>query len=508
MPRARDMKDFNLAANTHVDRERPICLDVGDQRQLLFDDFFVAVGARPEQLPHGIGWAHGPVVKHPEPLFAGQPPWETSTAWACVLRDGGRFRMWYNSGHDGVRGLRVSYAESQDGVDFERRRLGLVELAGARDNNLVFAGDLAGVSPELGNVFVDPVANAAERYKMVYTDWEGPQVFDQPFTHDVGMLRGAASPDGLHWQRYWANFTSRYCDSQNAGAWDPDLGRYVVYHRTSGGYGRLDVGPLRADAEVRGRALGRLESRDFCDWHATGIALQADFEDGLGADVYTNAYSRYPGADNAHFLFPSLYRHYEGDFQVQVCTSRDNRTWSRPTRQTYIPLGPAGAFDSFIISVCPGFVALDDDHYALYYRAGNGPHRGGAVTLSQAEQKQVASRIGRVVLQRDRIVGVEAGRPEGRFCTRLLRVRPGRLRLNLEPTGPDAQLRAQLLSAADDEALAGYTFADCHPLTADDLDAQVSWVGRAQVDAATAARPLRLHLQLRQMRIYAFQFGG
>lgn len=508
MPIGRDMKDFNLAVNTHVDRQRPVCLEVGDRRQLLFDDYFVALGARPDQLPHGIAWANAPVEKHPEPLFAGQPPWETSTAWASVLRDGGRFRMWYNSGHDGVRGLRVSYAESEDGVHFERRRLGLVEGAGARDSNLVFAGDLTGVSPELGNVFVDPVAPEAERYKMVYADWEGPQVFDQPFTHDVGMLRGAASPDGLRWQRYWANFTSRYCDSQNAGAWDPDLGRYVVYHRAPGRYGGLDVGPLRADPEVRGRAVGRLESRDFRDWEATGIALQADAEDGLGVDVYTNAYSRYPGADNAHFLFPSFYRHYEGDFQVRVCTSRDNRTWSRPTRRTFIPLGAMGAFDSFIVSVCPGFVPLDADRYALYYRAGNGPHRGGAVTLSESQQKQVASCVGRVELKRDRIVGIEAGAEEGRFCTRPLRVAPGRLRLNVQPTGAGAQLRAQLLSVADDEPLAGYAFADARPLTADDLDAEVGWADRAAIDAATAARPLRLHLELRRMRVYAFQFGG
>ncbi len=36
---ARDMKDFNLAINTHVDRRHPITIEVGDHRQLLFDEF-------------------------------------------------------------------------------------------------------------------------------------------------------------------------------------------------------------------------------------------------------------------------------------------------------------------------------------------------------------------------------------------------------------------------------------------------------------------------------------
>ena len=502
-----DMKDFNLAENTHKAVDHPACIDVGDQRQLLFDDFFIAMGLRPDQYPHGIRWVNAPIEKHGSPIFWGEPPWETSSAWTSVIRDGGRFRMWYNSNRESYQGLLVSYAESEDGIHFERRALGLIDSDGSSDNNLVFTGGLNGVSPEMGNVFVDPSAPEDERYKMIYTDWEGAHVHDTPFTHNVGMLRGAASPDGLHWKRYYDNFLGKYCDSQNSACWDTDLERYVVYHRTIGAHGGLNVGDLKVEEERRGRAVGRLESRDYRNWVSTGVALQADFHDGLNVDVYNGAYSRYAGAAHSHFLFPSFYYHYEGTFQVKVCTSRDNRTWFRPTRETFVPLGEPGDFDSFIISVAPGFVPIDDDHFALYYRSGNGPHGGSSVDLSAEERKKTASRVSRVVFKRDRIVGIEAGAGGGHFCTRPLRVSGHHLELNVEPTGPDAHVRAQLLSWDDEKPVEGYTFADCAPITADGLDARISWQGRDAIAPEVAQKPIRLHLELANMRIYAFQFA-
>ena len=267
------------------------------------------------------------------------------------------------------------------------------------------------------------------------------------------------------------------------------------------------MGDFKVEAERRGRAVGRLESRDFRNWDSTGIALQADFHDGLNVDVYNSAYSRYPNAAHAHFLFPSFYYHYEGTFHPQVCTSRDNRTWSRPTRETFIPLGARPEFDCFIVSVAPGFVPVDDDHLALYYRSGNRPHGGAAVELSEEEKKQAASRVGRALLKRDRIVGIQAGDEWGHFSTRPLKFAGGQLRLNVEPIGPDAQMQVQLLSLDTEEPIEGYTFDTCAPLAADDLDAQVRWQDRDGIAPDIASGPVRLHLKFRNMRIYAFQFG-
>ena len=497
-----DMNDFNLAVNTHQDPRRAIVIPAGTDRHLFVDDFYLALGSNPGEYPLNIRWVTGSVAKHGEPIFEGKPPSEEGSAWFSVAKEGGIYRMWYNSNHKQRRGMFVSYAESSDGVNFERKNVGSVEIDGLDENNVVFDGGLNGISPEMGNIFIDPNALEGERYKMIYTDWAGPEVFELPFTHNVGMLRGAASPDGIKWTRYYDNFTGRYCDSQNSACWDATLGSYVVYHRSTGAYGGVEAEHYRIPAERRGRAVGRLISTDYRNWESTGIALQADFADGLNTDIYNSAYSRYPHSPNLHFLFPSFYRHYEGVFEVQVCTSRDNRSWFRACRNTYVPLGSPGEFDSFIVSVCPGFVEVDSDTFALYYRSGDGPH-GGSRPFELDYQPR--SRMSRVTFKRDRIVGIEAGGEEGQFITRPMQLGGPKILVNFEPITPEAKLKAQLVSIHTKEPVPGYSFDDCTPVTTDGLDSVVRWKDHPTIGAEVLAKPVRLHFRFNDARLYAFQ---
>ena len=484
---------------------------VSNHRQLLFDDFFLAMASsqHPDQLAHKIRWSLAKVEKHPEPIFFGEPPWEDSKQWFCILHDGGRYRLWYNSSVKSSRGLRVSYAESEDGLEWRRRKLKLVEWEGSKDNNLVYLGAF-GVSYELGNVFIDPVGKPEERYKMVGAEWLSDRAFETPYIGAPGAFTAGYSADGIHWEHYWRDLLGRYPDSQNVASYDPVLEKYVAYIRSGNTYGELSVGEHPVRGAGRGRGVGRIESEEFTHWPGqysgehVQIALAADIQDGLNVDVYNSGYSRYPEADNAHFMFPSFYHHWEGTFLVQVAVSRDNRRWVRPTREVFIPLGEPGSFDCHILSVAPGFVPIDKDHYALYYRSGNMPHGGAHPSVAKPEKP--VDGMGRVVLKRDRVVGIEAGPEEGTFSTRRLLFEGRRLVLNVEPTGPDPCLVVQILSGEDDEPLAGFTFEDSVPLREDNLDAVVSWKKGAEL-GELGGKPVRLHFRLRSMRIYAFQFA-
>ena len=479
---------------------------VGSVRQLFFDDFFFAFAGRDhwDQIPHNIRFSLGRVEKHGAPLLEGDASWENSSAWLNVLREDDRFRMWYHSGHADRRGGRVSYAESADGVHWEKPGLGQIEAGGSDDNNIVFEGGLGGVSPEFGNVFRDPNAAPGEEYKMVYAEWLGEYIFEVPgYSPTNGTLRGACSPDGRRWTRYYENFLGHYPDSQNVACWDPTLGKYVIYHRSLSYFGELEVGDLRAQSHLRGRAVGRMESRDFRQWSTSELVLEPDLEDGLNSDIYNSAYSRHPDNVHAHYLFPSFYRHYEGTFEVQVCSSRDNRHWARPCRDTFIPLGEPGAFDCFIISVSPGIVALDDSTWALYYRSGDGPHGGSHPIELDYEAR---SRVSRVTFERDRILGLEGAAAGGHFATRPLAFSGSRLVLNAEPTGPEPQIRVQLLDAETGDPIEKYTFETCRPLCANGLDMTVVWQGGEQIGDEVSRRAVRLHFEVRSMRLYAFQF--
>ena len=93
----------------------------------------------------------------------------------------------------------------------------------------------------------------------------------------------------------------------------------------------------------------------------------------------------------------------------------------------------------------------------------------------------------------------------GHFTTRPLRFKGQNLILNVEPAGPEAEMKVQLLSA-DGEVIPGYTFDDCTAITEDLLDAQIKWTGKDYIGPEISEKPVRLHFRFRNMRIYAFQF--
>ena len=78
---------------------------------------------------------------HPEPVLAPQAGRSTESAgvsiYGTVLNDGGRLRMWYQAWAGDWQGDStplVAYAESDDGISWRRRRLGLV------DSNAILPG--------------------------------------------------------------------------------------------------------------------------------------------------------------------------------------------------------------------------------------------------------------------------------------------------------------------------------------------------------------------------------
>ena len=336
---------------------------VGTRRQLLFDDFFVGPGNNfHESIPYGIRWRLGKVQKSPAGnIFKTQEPWHDRTTWFNVLYEDGRYRMWYGALKLTKKGGFVCYAESDDGIEWRKPILNLVERDGTKQNNIVYAGGPApglGVGVELGNVFRDPVGKPEERYKMIYPTWMGAP-------SEEGVTMGATSPDGLNWTRTRGIFLPRYCDTQNVAMYDPVLGKYVAYVRwnSSAMYGELYAGEHPVAGTSRGRAVARMESDDYAQWSNPEVVLAPDFADGLNLQFYGSSFAHYEEADMAYFMFPAGYHVREGIFLPQVAVSRDNRTWSRPTRETFIPLGPPGSPDDYANAVAPGVLPTRSKDY-------------------------------------------------------------------------------------------------------------------------------------------------
>ncbi len=135
---------------------------------------------------------------HPEPVLRpdGLVDGAAAYIYGSVLRDGGRYRMWYQACPKDWAGRDVNlvaYAESDDGINWIKPTLRLVPYGddgGA--NNLC---DLGFHSP---SVFIDPRAPAGHRYRATGFSMPGRLGGSK----QIGQ-RGyytAHSADGLHWE--------------------------------------------------------------------------------------------------------------------------------------------------------------------------------------------------------------------------------------------------------------------------------------------------------------------
>ncbi|MCX6621598.1 MAG: hypothetical protein NTY38_11090, partial [Acidobacteria bacterium] len=445
------------------------------RRQLLCDYTLVHRG-RPEDgdYPQNIRWSVGSVEKSPEPVYRPHLPWERGCFyWPRVLKDGARYRLWYNAAADEtVNGVtqeydKVAYAESDDGVHWRTPKLGIIEWNGSKENNIVFnAGRPGGGQRAHGPcVFIDPTASPAERYKMMYGDSPGGSPYGS-----LAVLMGAHSPDGLHWKRYPQAFMVKP-DAQTGAGYDPHLGKYVAYVRGGSDYGEVVVPPDPIPKAARGRAVKRIESADFLHWTPPERCVEPDDQDPLDLDFYTNGYSEYPSADRVHFMFLAAFRGGAQQTDIQVAVSRDNRRWTRPVRKAFLTNGPQGSYDAGMIYVGPGIVDLGGDRMAVYTQC--------AALGKDSEERQKSpyhgfSR-GRAVFPRDRVIGIEAHGGEGFFCTRAFTFEGRRLVVNAEPTGSNARLTVEVASSEDSRPCAGYTFEDCQPIERDGINAEVAW---------------------------------
>ena len=198
--------------------------NIGANRQLFVDDHWIDSSAGVERV------LHEPVAENI--ALEAEHPWDQIfSAYHLVLGDGSRWRMYYlcskKGDEDGPPGgwQYCAYAESDDGIEWTKPELGVVELDGSKRNNLVYAGPHTEVAPFLD---ANPDAAESERYKAF-------AVSDRSIPGARGLVP-LASPDGLSWRQMSDKpvMVDGPFDSHNLPFWDTRVGKYVVYSRGVG----------------------------------------------------------------------------------------------------------------------------------------------------------------------------------------------------------------------------------------------------------------------------------
>ena len=273
-------------------------VDVGSKKQVILDGYFL------DQQDNITLTMHKP-YRDGQVLIKPDQPWEMDPAgneerislYSCVRKEDGRVRVWYGSCRGvGSPEIRVAYAESEDGIHFLKPKLGLHEVDGSKENNIVLPGPrIAGAA-----VWVDPKAPPEHRYKTQTKVYPPGQ---------LEKLEMHSSPNGIHWSLF-AEPKVGHIDTQNIIFWEPSVGRYLFFTR---------FWAENLDLTKRYRTVRRLESDDLVTWENEKPIMVPDDQDWNihprtgdrpPVDFYGAAVFKYEEADRAYLMFAQSHWHW------------------------------------------------------------------------------------------------------------------------------------------------------------------------------------------------------
>lgn len=440
------------------------------------------------------------------------------------------FKMWARAGCDWKSG-RVAdnaawmlYFTSKDGVHWDKPDLGVMEVAGRRDHNIIFASDMV-----LSSVSTLPYGPEKYIVPSVPMKPQGKKAFfwavnKHPSPRDksekyIGLAivqnhrRGAhivTSPDGIHWSCASSPFWQTPHDIAGTGddclmhvMFDDAKNKWAIYRRVVPEFSErmiADESDLKRGREDRyNRSYAYAESADLREWKGHQFILAMDADDAPDTELYQFGCHKY--GDIYVGYMSVYYRRRPQPIDVQLATSRDGIHFTRVCRgQAWVPSGQLGYYDYMAMGCSqPKPIVVGDTAY-FYYAALNYPHDAGA---SKAEPGARAGGAALATFKRDRFVSLETSELDPgphRVITKPFTVGSRHLYLNAA-TWQKGSIRVEALTR-DWKPIPGYTQKEARGIQGDALDHPVRWQKNADL-SKLQGREIRLKFHMTRARIHA-----
>ena len=511
---------------SHAQPAGPITLRP-DEKQLFLDDHVVEELSGLSRVMHRPR-KRGPVLKADVPADGKYIVAVSAPIW---IEEEGLYKLFYEARYEEHRRHGYALAVSEDGVNWRKPHLGLVEHDGSKDNNLFPTPG----GERLWHVVFDP-------------DDPDPRRRYKGFVGASGR-RPAVSPDGLR----WSLVETPRLPSDDAGT--------LTYDREH----RQFLGLLKFPGKY-GRSYNLSTSKDFVTWSEPrylfgtddedqklavetirrrladpGLAkpLQIDPDPAIGwrppegrklrptwrAECYNIGVFPYEGIYIGWLMifYPTgqrlpEWRNTDGFHLIQLAMTRDLKNWRRlGNREPFI--GPSrldeglvGNYDRLQLMVSNRPVDRGGELWFYYTgmkrrvpqhdRYTDGSPRSPE-TLSSTERADwlddTHSAVCLAVLRRDGFVSLEADTNGGYLLTKPLKVSGSRLFLNLD-AGRRGSARVEIVDQSG-RAVTGFTSADAVPVVGDAIRLPVSWKQSEWADLSN--RTVRLEIHLNQASLYS-----
>ncbi|MFA6108861.1 MAG: hypothetical protein WDA75_08830 [Candidatus Latescibacterota bacterium] len=411
-------------------------------------------------------------LQHPakcraNPLLVADRPWEHGNLqlYGSVVKvPHGPFQLWYST----VQApwcIRLGYAESEDGLTWERPRLDLYREGGRR-TNLVLTQDVHGAAVILDQADPDP----AGRYKLVAG------------AAPSGCVKLFRSPDGRAWRELTRDPQIPFRpDSPMAFLRTAD-GRYATHHRVA----------------RWSRRICRSESFDLRHWSEPRMVLEPGPVDPPQVQFYGMGAAPYgPYEIGTLWIFHTDEEemgggHMKGYQDAELTYSRNGFAWHRLEPGTpFLPHGRGGAWDRGNLQCASQPVFLADE-IRYYYMGTDMRHQ------RHWELEPQTSGLGMARLKPDRFLALEAGRGPAELMTVAFTPEGGQVFVNAA-IAKGGWVKAELL---DDQGgpLRGYRETDGAPVTGDSVAHRLRW---RKAETAPTGQRVRVRLRARQAKVYS-----
>ncbi len=413
-----------------------------------------------------------PLQKHPDnPLIIKEYDWEGTGPLmggsALYDPEDKLYKMWYRvwNSHRYYNKLPFSYnmcyAESQDGIHWEKPALGVFTLEADERNNLIklgtdktqnmdvclnprpdkYAGKFLAIHNQKGGVFVS------------YSD-DGKTF---TFLHDTPAI-------------------PYHSDTHNNFVYDELRDRWLLFCRP------------RAYAGDHKRRVSMQQSADLKQWsHERTILVPTETEkpEFYGMSVFRQG--------DLFWGLMKIYDRETGFMHAEIAWSGDGEHWEQvATHPPLMERGPVGSWDHGMVLITESPVIMGDE-MRFYYGATNEDHNS----------KTRVAAIGMATAERDRLVGLRpSGEEPGFVLTRPILVGDGAtLFINARFPEVKGVIRAELRND-NNKTIEGFSLEDSDPVKQTGYTQPVTWQGKEIGDAPI--QEVRIRFEVTGAEVFSY----
>lgn len=414
---------------------------------------------------------------------------------------------------------RLTYFESEDGVNFRRPKLPYVSW-GEHDRTNILKDHPSGGASTYPNVFVDP-ENEEYPYELFVKrrpDYKCPSKTVEGFPPPIGKSGNRAfyryrSKDGTDWEPIQGPIYATHSDI--TFMYKRSDGSYIAYFKSGVQPNEnLRIIPYDNNGSNTLRCIFTKTSQDGVTWGDKTLVMFPDWRDPNHMQFMEVNPIPVPGG---YLGFVSVYDAITQQTYLQLAASRDGLNWWTVDRRPALANEPLGDYGGGMMWQLANAIVQDNRLY-VYYGGTEGIH-GEIFDTRYRPRKQAryedtigidtptlpfASGICRASWRYDRMYALvsSAGGPvEGRVVTTSQDCSGKELRVNVLTKSP-GELNAELVGP-DGSAISGFTRQDCIEVSGDHNDTKVTWSGGSK--APPQAEKVRFYLH--RAFLYGFKWA-